>query len=250
MVLVLLLIFLVPISLYCLVLAGINRSGRPMIVSGMADFIGLLFALSGFLFVVGPQILRGLIENAMDSVPLDIDTKTFDKSLASIGLMWKILWRMYYVIVVVVIGVLFWWREKKTVIYNIELSTFETEFTHALARLGLAGSRSGSGYVLTEVPRTDASEFAGIRPTAAPTMLRHLAELRFEYFPALCHLTLHWQMNREQTRERVEAELARCFRQVEVEENPASAWFLGVGGGCIAVIFVLIVLLMVIQMLS
>ena len=43
-----LLAFLLPVGFYCLILASINRRGKPLIVSGVWDSIGLLFAVSGF----------------------------------------------------------------------------------------------------------------------------------------------------------------------------------------------------------
>jgi hypothetical protein len=253
LVLVLLLIFLVPIALYCLVLAVINRSARPLLLSGVADLLGLLFALSGFLFVVGPHILRGMFEQAMDRVPLDLDSSVFDKALAALGQWWVFLWSAYYVLILIGIGLLSWARASKTVIYNIDLATFEREFRQALDRLGLVGRRSeyGRTYVLSDAAAVQAGDPATEpRLMRAPAPGKRHAELRFEYFPALCHLTLHWQSGRGEVRETVEAELAQSFRQLRLRDNPASWWLFGVGGGCIGVIFVILVLLILLKMLG
>src|SRR6516225_1457399 len=57
-----LLAFLLPFSIYLSILGSINRRRHPVMVSGVTDFIGILFAASGFLLFGGPGILTGLGE--------------------------------------------------------------------------------------------------------------------------------------------------------------------------------------------
>src|SRR4051794_4945035 len=52
----------VPVGIYMLLLAHVNSRARPLMVSGVLDFIGVLFAASGFLLFGGPAILTGLNE--------------------------------------------------------------------------------------------------------------------------------------------------------------------------------------------
>ena len=54
--------FFVPLAVYLLVLGHINRRPRPVLVSGAVDFIGLLFAGSGFLLFGGPAVLSSVNE--------------------------------------------------------------------------------------------------------------------------------------------------------------------------------------------
>ena len=54
--------FFVPLAIYLLVLGHINRQPRPLIISGIYDFAGLLFAVSGFLLCGGPAVLSSLNE--------------------------------------------------------------------------------------------------------------------------------------------------------------------------------------------
>jgi hypothetical protein len=75
------------------------------------------------------------------------------------------------------------------------------------------------------------------------------AALRFEYFPALWHLTLLWVSDSGQIREAVEGELAHLFHDFESADNPASLWLLGVGGGFFGIILVIAVLLILVTYL-
>src|SRR5437016_2779703 len=56
-------VFLLPLAVYLLLLGHINRQPRPVVVSGTWDFIGVLFAGSGFLLFGGPAILTSLGES-------------------------------------------------------------------------------------------------------------------------------------------------------------------------------------------
>ncbi len=48
--------FLLPIGIYCFVLAAINRRSRPLLVHGAWDAVGLLFAVSGFFLATVPVL--------------------------------------------------------------------------------------------------------------------------------------------------------------------------------------------------
>lgn len=248
--LLLLLIFLVPIALYCLALAGINRSSRPVLASGIADLIGLLFALSGFLFVVGPQILKALFERTLNSIPLDENSKAFDQSVAMVGALWIVFWVAYFVIVLIGIGIAFWLQRNKTVIYNIDLPTFEDAFSKTLDQLGLVAQRRGSTILLTTFDYATSAGDTHVTRVASAPVARGEAALQFEYFPALCHLTLRWTSSAGQLREAVEAELAEVLEHANADSNnPASMWFLGVGGSLIGMIIVILLLLLLVVIL-
>lgn len=245
--LVLLLVFLVPVALYCLVLAGINR-GRPIMVSGIADLIGLLFALSGFLFLVGPEILRGFFERAMESIPLDTESKEYDDLLWNVGIAWQAIWVAYYGILIVGIGVAFWLQRNKTSIYNIDLLSFERAFSQTLTRLGLKAQRSGKAYLLTTADYEPSA--VGDDQHGGSNLAAREATLEFEYFPALCHLTLRWNGDAGPLREEAEAGLVSALSEADTPDNPAALWFLGVGGSLIGMIFVILVLLMLMLYLT
>src|SRR5207253_8850992 len=54
--------YLLPLAVYCLVLGFINRRRHPLMVAGAWDFAGLLFAASGFLAFGLPGLLSGFTE--------------------------------------------------------------------------------------------------------------------------------------------------------------------------------------------
>src|SRR5882724_2545508 len=61
-----LLAFLLPIGFYCLILATMNRRSRPLMVSGVWDAIGLLFAVAGFFVVTAPMLLSEFFVRVYD----------------------------------------------------------------------------------------------------------------------------------------------------------------------------------------
>src|SRR5262249_47656505 len=109
-----LLVFLAPLAIYCLVLAMLNRRPLPVMVRGVWDCVGLIFAASGFLLVVAPTLINRLYANALGNQPLD------SGEFYEIWLEYWILTLLYYVVVSVGIVVLLWSRSTKTVIYNVD----------------------------------------------------------------------------------------------------------------------------------
>jgi hypothetical protein len=59
---------LFPLAVYCLILAGINRRDRPLVVRGVWDFAGVLAALSGILLWTGPVLLQHLMRERFDDL--------------------------------------------------------------------------------------------------------------------------------------------------------------------------------------
>ena len=56
------------------------------------------------------------------------------------------------------------------------------------------------------------------------------AEVEVEPFPALCHVTLHWDQYTPQLRRDIEKELQTRLEYAVPDDNPATGWFLGVSG--------------------
>src|SRR5947208_2848695 len=56
--------FLLPLAIYLLIVANLNNREHPLMVSGSWDFVGVLFATSGFLLLGGPAILSNFSERA------------------------------------------------------------------------------------------------------------------------------------------------------------------------------------------
>lgn len=203
-----LLAFLFPVAVYCLILALVNRGPHPVLLSGTWDFLGVLFASSGFLLLGGPAALSGLYERRRLAWALGQPT------LPGLGeehyAFWAGLWILYYALLVGGALVLLRQRRWTTSIYNIDTGSFDLLLADVLNRLGLAWSRTASGVALTG------------RPDGA------VAVVDVDAFAPLRHVTLHWQPGSERLRAEVETELTRTLAEVETGYNPVGTWLLSV----------------------
>jgi hypothetical protein len=253
--LLLLLIFLVPIVVYCLVLAIINRRPHPVLVSGLWDCVGLLFAVSGFFLAVVPGLFTQLYAKSVRRLPLEQDPRESLSALFNLWWDWWWIWLLYYLVLVWGGAVLLWLRRSRTVIYNIDPDRWEGALAHVVAQLGLEHTRYGREIIIERpalaeeetlvmegiVPDTAVEQ----KPASSPVLVGHPARLRVEMFPTLCNLTLHWDDPSPLLRETLETELARTLRHVPAGDNPSAAWFLGIGA-CLALtaFFIVVVLLL------
>src|SRR5438067_7281681 len=115
-----LLIFLLPVGFYCLILAGINRRGKPLIVSGVWDAIGLLFAVSGFFLATLPMLISEFWAR----------TYAADDGEGFLGIyvsQW-VLWLAYLMFVLSGGALMVLWRAHKTMIYNVDPELFPKAF--------------------------------------------------------------------------------------------------------------------------
>ncbi len=254
--------FVVPLAIYSLILAHLNRSRHPIMVSGSWDFVGILFAASGFLLLGGPAILTGLHEQWRLSWLLG--QTRFLNGLGDSWYFWVGLWALYFVAVVAGAAYLVWSRRKQTSIYNIELPAFEDALSQALDRCGYDWLRGRTGRIFLRpreaaVPGSlvataesleatpdflpdagpglaDAVESPGeawvLPVNSSPAV--YAAGLDVECSRALHHVTLHWIGEVEWIRPEVEAELARRLTHMPTSENPASGVFLSLSLGLFA----------------
>jgi hypothetical protein len=255
-----LLAFLFPVAVYCWVLGMINRRLHPLLVPGPWDFVGLLFAGSGFLLWVGPILLKSLFSQALRNPPLG------DRPAFLTTLLWNLLpheagvWAGYYVVVLGGALLLLLARRRKTVIYNVDPVVLETVLTRSLARLGLTWTRQGNRLYLSFGAEPVAQDVpaAAEAITAAPAALRTAvpaappvaslapAILDLEFFRATYNVTLHWRSRNRAVRDDVEAELSRELAEVLTQNNPAGTWLLGISG-CLFVLMFFSVLVVVLN---
>jgi hypothetical protein len=227
--------FVVPLALYFLVLAYVNRSRHPIMVSGPWDFAGVLLAVSGFVILGGPAILTGLHEQWRMSWLLG--QTRFLQGLGENWLFWVGLWGFYFVAVVYGAAFLLWRRRQQTSIYNIEAAVFEEVLTQVLDRLGFEWVR-GRPFRFFVRPRDEATietypvpeqglpRFKSTAPVVDLMPGVYKAAIDVEVFAAMHHLTLHWLGETHEVRLEIEAELGKALTQVHSRENPASAWFM------------------------
>lgn len=257
MLLTLFLIFLVPVTIYCLVLGNFNRRWNPIMVSGVWDCLGLLFAVSGFFLVVVPTMLHLVYLKTARELPFDDDGNGFE----DLWLGWWGIWLIYYALLTAGAGLMLWFRRRKTVIYNVDPDAFDKVFGVILTRLGLEKTRSGAHLVIGPVSGTDTTQLLpeegipeegivegnpapAVQPQApadAPPVL-----VRIDPFPSLAHVTLHWEVAHTQLRRDIEVELAGALKHVQTPDNPAGSWILGIGGILLGFVFLIVLVIVMI----
>jgi len=241
-------VFLVPITAYCLILATINRRLHPVMVSGPWDAAGMLFAGSGGLLFVGPALIVELYRRSVTDVSVP---GAAARSFLEIYAPWWRIWLVYYVVVIAGCIALLWLRRGKTVVYNVAPMDFERALGQLLDRLGLEWNRLGNRVFVAvgrEAVRPEAMRYEhayAAEPLAAVELTGALAPPRppgeavldMEPFEGMCHITLHWRRHSGLVRDELEAELARALAQVPAPEHATGGWLMGLAAFLLALIF-------------
>jgi hypothetical protein len=214
-----LLAFLIPVGIYCLVLSVIHRGHHPVMVSGPWDFVGVLFAASGILLLGGPAILAGLYEHWRLSWLLGQT-----RYLQSVGENWSFwisLWLLYFGVVLGGSAFILWRRRGLISIYNVEPAAFAEVLIQVLDRLRLEWRRNGPYRLVIRFRQFPVESAQGGSTSACPWV-----ELALEAFPAMHHVTLHWLGQDDATRLEVESELAKTLPRMRTRPNLVGICFL------------------------
>lgn len=242
---VLFLVFLVPLAIYCLVLALLNRRSQPVMVRGLWDCIGLLFASSGFLLVIGPVTLKMLYAKSVGDVPLD--EQSYDQAVRSLIVQYWGITVVYFLFLVAGVGLLIWWRANKTIIYNVDSERLDLILQHTLTRLGFAVSRTGNQLIIGRAP-APSDEIVDLNAPADGTLLPHAprppraageALVVVEPFAAMGNVTLHWFTEDANLRDEIENALRKNLSGARLYDNPAATWLLGIAGAIFSLIFII-----------
>jgi hypothetical protein len=247
-----LLAFLLPFSVYLLVLGLVNRRPYPILVAGIWDFVGILFAASGFLLVVGPAVITSGSESwRMFWV---FGTREGVPSINEEGTrLWGYLAAAYFTAVVTGAACLLYRRRGQTSVYNVESAAFERALGRSLDALGLNPVRTGDLLVFGAGASAVAGESklpAGTAPddsvgvtalkaapgpaTAVNELVDEPALLEVDAFEALRHVTLHWEPAASPLRRAVERDLARTLAQTPSTDHQVGDWILLVALSLIA----------------
>jgi hypothetical protein len=254
----LLLALLFPLGVYCLILSALHRRPHPVLVPGTWDFVGVLFAVAGFLFVGGPAVISGFFSEHWRAFWWT-GRHEFLESLGVDALrVWTTLSVLYFLLVVGSAAWILWRRRAVTCVYNVTPDILEGVLVQAVEGVGLSWSRTGNRVFLTvprRRPETDAPT-AGLQgPRAAqitaegedgPTVTERAprgpalaaraaagdlvmpnAVLDVDPFPLMRHASLRWQFVDPPVRQEVETELARLLARTPGPENPLGTFFLG-----------------------
>jgi hypothetical protein len=240
-----LLAFLLPFSVYLLVIGMINRRPHPVVIPGTWDFVGLVFAASGFLLVGGPAVLSSGSEGwrmfwlfgSRDALPARDGTVT----------LWVVLAAAYFAFVVSGVILLLFRRRALTAVYNVEPDAFEKALARVFGSLRLNPIRSGNLFVfdVTTRPPSPKDSREGIRsspagpaeessrpPGAAP--LAQGAVLEVDPFNLFRHVTLRWEPAAAPLRREVEGELERALSETRCTDHPVGDWIVLVAMALIA----------------
>lgn len=213
---------LIPLALYCLVVAGIYRRPHPTLVAGTTEFAGTLLALSGFLIVGGPAALAGIHElwrRAMFRGSFDAVGGLIDDPRRP----WLAWWLIYFTIVVVGAIVIAWRRRGTATICNFDSAGLTALIGEVGERLDVPIARRGAAFV-----------FGG--PAGSAVMDVRPA-------PVLRSVTLIWRSDPADLRVLVEQEIRQRLAVIASPRNPVAGWLVGTAGVIFAIQFVAMVLL-------
>lgn len=230
--------FLFPIATYCLFLAVVNAREHPTMISGPWDFLGALFATSGFLLIGGPLIISLLHSQSGEALARGRLAGTASDWWA----LWLVVWIAYFSSLIA--GALYFLRRRRacTVIYNIDPPLLDEALNHVLRTMELGASRSGNRIIIRHVAAEPATVSAAITSSVENGHGRRLLpgetiDLEIDPFPSVCNITLHWGAASSPLRKDIEAELATLFRAASIPDNPAAGWFLTVSTCLFGAIF-------------
>jgi len=233
----LLLAFLLPLALYLFVLAHVNRRPRAVMVSGPWDFAGVLFAASGFLLFGGPALLSSLSLNdtwrRFWLLGRDRPGLTQEDLLLTVRI---VLFALYFVVVVGGAALLLWRRRRLTAIYNVDPAVVETVLGQTLERWQVPFVQTGNVLVFEPDAAPAVSSEPGPpgpparawtleqRPPVA--LLDRAATLEVAAGPAMCHVTLRWDLPDSRLRREVEGQLRRALEETPAPASAVGEWLL------------------------
>lgn len=237
---------LLPIGSYCLILAVFHRRGKPLIVSGAWDAVGLLLAGGGFFLVTLPILFT---EFYLRTLGADAGDR-----LMGVWMRHWLLWLIYFLMLISGSSLMILWRTHKTMIYNVDAAQLPKAMERALALVNLTAVIDRQRMILTPRVQTPELTDTGIpettpRPEPVAGAADHrYAELVVESFPAMAHVTLHWDNYAPEVRAEIERELDVTLELAAPLDNPAAGWFLSISGlvlGVVIMIFLAVGFLLV-----
>jgi hypothetical protein len=218
-----LLAFLLPFSVYLLILGIVNRRSHPVVVPGTWDFVGILFAASGFLLVVGPAVITSASERWRVFWLLGTQGAGTPPIGDDAAQTWGLLAVLYFLAVVIGAAYLLRARRGLTAVYNVEADAFENALAQSFGTLGLKPLRSGNMFVFNS--SGNEAEPADAMGAALPAGKRDPALLEVDSFRAMRHVSLRWEPINSPLRREVENELERTLGRVPTTNHSVGDWF-------------------------
>jgi hypothetical protein len=242
-----------PIAVYLLLLGALNRSRHSVLVPGMWDFAGVLFAASGFLACGGPVVISLLNDRWRDTWLFHPAGPNASDSAGSP--FWLFLFVLYYVLVLAAAVLLLRRQRHLTAIYNTLPQTVEVALGQVFDRLGLTPVRNGPLYLFVasgaepkSAKGNKSDDLPHLPPSKPGEWTGRTPVMEVESFPAMRHVTLRWDPADWWLRKEIENELTRRLMECPAPRHELGAWLMVLGisvlgitltGGC-AGLFVLL----------
>ena len=238
MILLALLAFLIPLTIYLLFLASVNSRPTPILVPGSWDTVGLVFAASGFLLAGGPVILAQMYFKNFLS---DKQILSMDDFLET----WGVVILCYWGLIAAGVAALIMLRRNRTILYNIDSDRFEKIFPQLVDFLGYAAVQRDGGWLIG-APSMKENASTGIQVLAPPPSSAFpagAAGVHIQGFAPLCHVTMHWRDGTLDFQAEFEKALRQHLNLVRADNNPAGGWLLGLAGMLFGALLLLAVFL-------
>lgn len=213
---------LFPLACYCVTMANVNGRRRPKMVSGMADFAGVLLAIAGFLVIGGPLLLNGIRE-LWRRQTLSGSLTDIREALHQSNWPWPAIWVGYVVLIVGGSAWLLFRRRASIVVYNIDPADAQELLPEVLKGLKLPFEQRAGEFIIE----------AALSHNPA-------AILRVAIVPSMRNLTLTWLFGGTRIRQLVTNEIRRSIAMLNSPSNPVSTWLLTIATGIFAVLLVLL----------
>lgn len=164
---------LTPLALYFMWLARVTRRDHPTPVSGTWDFVGVMFALSGFV-IVGGGVLLSLLQSNF-RYWMRGNAEALRAAWIQERVTWTLFVMFYLFVVLGCAGFTLLGRRRTLVVYNVEPAAFETLLVETFEQLGRPVERRGKqwvgGGVLCEVETFAGGRTATLRWLSEDTSL-------------------------------------------------------------------------------
>lgn len=210
-------------------MAVINRRPHPILISGIWDLAGLIFACSGLLLAAGPAMVMAFKEREerrlLFSDPLGV---------TSLAELWQgsWMWILYYLTILSLLFILFLTRRKTSVIYNITPFQFENVLANAMSDLSKFWQRSGNRIII-ETPESNGKP-------------QHFS---IDFFPLFHNVTIKWHDLDRQFRSDLEHSLEKELSSVHAQDNPSANWLFGIAASLFGMIIVSVGLMILLILL-
>jgi hypothetical protein len=220
------LVCLLPLALYLLFLASLNKRPHPTLLNGRWDLACLLLGLSGFLLVGGPVLLSAF-DSRLRATIFEGNFGHIRQSLHPDATLWSILAGVYVASLAVTILLLMRSRGRVIVIYNLAPEDTENVLACVLERLHLPWRKRSGILEVGSLPNDGAHPTEKFAPPASDeSPFRSSSLLEANSFPAMQHVTLRWSDEEPEVRRAVELELDRALLNITSPPNPVAGWFI------------------------